>query len=251
MRTFVLCLLLIAVPSSAQEKKGAVRAPSQTDLLTRLPSALTFHSTALGARVLATGKEKTVLNGRLFDEKGKPTAVKLTLQLPGLMLLEGLSGPALKFDGATPTARNSRLEEALLETFISDTAEGMLTAIKDGAAVHLLGRRVAPDPSVRGNASPPLDVFDVTGPVRSSAAGLARLKRYFFDSESGLLASTQYTDETFSPPMNIETRFSDWRRVDGSAYAGHVERLENGRVVFSLTVDTINAAPKQDPASFR
>jgi hypothetical protein len=229
MRTFVLGLLLVALPCLAQQKK--------MELLTRLPSSLHQHSAALGDRVLKPGKEKTVYRGRFADDKGKPSVIKLTLQLGGTVQLE--------FDDETKPPRNSRLEEALLETFTSDTAEGMLTSIMEGAAVHLLGRRVAPDPAVRGNKTPPLDVFEVTGPVRSSATGLVRLKRYSFDSDSGLLYSTQYSDETFSPAMNIETRFSDWRRIDGSAYPGRVERLENGHVAFAFNADTITASPKQ------
>jgi hypothetical protein len=182
------------------------------------------------------------------------SAIRLILQLPGLLRLEGLSpgGPPLTFDGETRLHRNSRTEESLLETFTSDTAEGMLASIKDGAAVQLIARRVGPDPSKRQSEPSPLyDIFEVSGPVRSSATVLERLKRYFFDSETGLLASTQYLDETFSPPMAVEVRFSDWRRVDGSAYPGHVERLENGHAVFSLTVTTIAASPRQDPANFR
>lgn len=239
MRAIALLLLIVALPLLGQQKKNAKPSPSQ-DLLTRLPSALNKHALALGDRVLAPGKEKTLLSGHFVDDKGKSSAVKLTLQLPGLVLLEGLTpnGPPLKFDGDTRTPRNSRLEEALLETFTSDTPEGMLTSIKDGAAVHLLGRHILPEGR---------DVFEVTGPVRSSATDLIRLKRYSFDSDTGLLASTEYVDETFSPPMKIETRFSNWRRVEGSMYPGRVERFENGFTNFSLTVNTISASQKQTP----
>jgi len=226
--------------------------PAGPDLLRDLPSRLDLHTAALGERILAAGKEKTVLTGQFVDENGKSTTVRLTLQLPGLLRLEGLTpnGPPLTFDGETRSYRNSRREEALLETFTADTAEGMLASIKDGAAVQLIGRRVGPDRSKR-QAAPPYDIYEVAGPVRSSATGLERLKRYLFDSETGLLASTQYVDETFSPPMSVETRFSDWRRVDGSVYAGRIERFENGHQVFSLSVTTIAASPRQDPASFR
>jgi hypothetical protein len=233
MRAFALFLLIVtlsALPVLAQEKKQ--------DLLTRLPSALNQHAQALGDRVLAPGKERTVFTGQFVDEKGKTSTVRLTLQLPGLVLLEGHNpgGPPLKFDGQTRAFRSSRLEEELLETFTSDTPEGMLTSIKEGAAVHLLGRHVLPLEQ---------DVFEVTGPVRSSATGLIRLKRYSFDSDTGLLASTAYADETYSPPMKIETRFSNWRQLEGSAYPGRIERLENGHTAFTLTINTITASPKQ------
>jgi hypothetical protein len=94
------------------------------------------------------------------------------------------------------------------------------------------------------------DVFEVVVPVRSSLTTPERLKRYFFDSETGLLAKTQYLDETFSPPVNIETLFSDWRSEAGSAYPGRIERRENGYPAFSLTLSSIVALPRLDPTSF-
>jgi hypothetical protein len=223
-------LLLLVIPSFAQKRKTAD--PAAAELLRHLPSAVDHHTTALGDRVRVAGKEKTVFTGTFVDENGKSSAVRLTLQLPGLMRLEGL----------TPAGQNTRREEVLLETFTADTAEGMLTAIKDGAAVQVLGRRVKPGDR---------DIYEVSGRVPFNTKGLERLKHYIFDSETGLLVSTQYVDETISPPMSVETRFSDWRRIDGSAYPGRTERFENGHPAFSLTVTTIAASPRQDPASFR
>jgi hypothetical protein len=252
MRILILFLLFAVLPSAFAQQRRAVVAASP-DLLRNLPSALHSHTAALGDRVLVVGKERTVLNGQITDEKGKSSSVQLTLQIPGLVRLEGLTpdGPPLVFDGETRAHRNTRTEETLLETLTSDTAEGMLASIREGAAVQLIARRVSGPFRRQPEASRLYDIFEVSGPVRSSATAVERLKRYLFDSETGLLASTQYLDETFSPPMAVETRFSDWRRVEDSAYPGHVERLENGHTVFSLTVTTITASPRQNPASFR
>lgn len=223
-------LFVLVLPVHAQKRKGDEPVPAE--LLRHVPGPVDHHATALGDRVRVAGKEKTVFTGTFVDENGKSSAVRLTLQLPGLMHLEGL----------TPAGHNTRFEETLIETFTADTAEGMLVAIKDGAAVQVLGRRVKPGAR---------DVYEVSGRVPFNTKGLERLKHYFFDSETGLLASTHYVDETISPPMNVETRFSDWRRIDGSAYPGRIERFENGHSAFSLTVTTIAASPRQDPESFR
>ena len=191
-RTLTLILLVLALaPAHARQRKGAT--PSTADLLRNLPGPLDHHAAVLGDRVRVAGKEKTVMNGQFTDENGKVTAVRLTLQLPGVLRLEGL----------TSAGQNTRLEEVLQETFTADTAEGMLTSVKDDAAVHLIGRRV------RTEHEGLLDIFEVAGRVRSN--GLDRLKRYHFDSETGLLAATKYIDETRSPPSNIEIRFSDWQ----------------------------------------
>lgn len=230
-KTLPLILLILAIaPVHAQRRGSAPPATSSADLLLNLPGPVDHHAAALGDRVRIAGKEKTVLTGQFTDENGKVAAVRLTLQLPGLLKLEGIA------------TQNTRLEEVLHETFTADTAEGMLASIKDGAAVHLIGRRVRTEQGAQ-------DIFEVAGPARST--GRERLKRYHFDSETGLLAGTRYIDETRSPPSNVEIRFSDWRRVDGSAYPGRIERFENGHPAFSLTVTTIAASPRQDPAGFR
>lgn len=236
-RATVLVLSIVSVSAYAQQRRAAV--PGSENLLRNLPGPLDSHAAALGDRVRTPGKEKTVLSGQFLDENGKRLPVRMTLQLPGLLRIEGLKP-------------DSRTEQALLETFTLDTAEGMLAAIKDGAAVHIIGRRVGPDPSKRQEANTAAhDVYEVSGPVRVGTAERDRLKRYYFDSETGLLTSTHYVDESVSPPMTVETRFSEWRRIEGSAYPGRIERFENGHPAFSLSVNTIAASPRQDPASFR
>ena len=225
---------------------------SHRDLLAVLPSALDVHATAIGNRIRVPGKERTVFSGSLLTERGEHTPLRIVVQLPNMVRLEGLrpNTPVI-FDGTNPVPANSRIEEQLLEIFSSDTAEGMLVSIRDGAAATLVGRRV-----LEALENPPRetvqrhDVFEVVVPVRSSPTTTERLKRYFFDSETGLLAKTQYLDETFSPPVNIETLFSDWRSEAGSAYPGRIERRENGYPAFSLTLSSIVALPRLDPTSF-
>ncbi len=251
-RAFLLLAFVVAVPSSYAQRQPLTAAAQ--DHPGDLPAPLSPHAAALGDRALFAGKETTVLAGQFVDETGKTATVRLTLQPPELLRLEGLTagGPPLIFDRGTRNYQRTRNEEALLETFTEDTAEGMLAAIREGAAIQLVARRVGPDPSKRqAAASPPHDIYEISEPVHSGAADVERLKRYFFDSETGLLDSTQYTDETVSPPIEVETRFANWRLVDGSAYPGRIERLENGRTVFSLTVDSVAASPGGNPSTSR
>jgi len=248
----VLVLSVCLTPVLAVQRGSAV--PPRAELLRGLPTPLDPQVEALGSRIAVAGRERTVLNGHFTDDKGKGMTLRVTLQLPGLVRFDGLDPGSvpLVFDGENRAHRNSRMEESLLEAFTSDTAEGMLSAIKDGAAVQLLGRRVTPERTRRGDADSSLyDVYEVAGTVPSSATGLQRLKQYSFDSETGLLARTQYIDEAVSPPLNVETRFFDWTKVDGSAYPGRVEHLENGHAIFSFKVNTISPSPRQDPSSFR
>jgi hypothetical protein len=180
-------------------------------------------------------------------------SIRIVAQLPNMVRLDGLraDGAPVVFDGSDSVFTSSRIEEQLLEIFSSDTAEGMLVSIKAGSAATLVGRRVL---EVSDGAPPTslgrYDIFEVAGLVRSSPTTPDRLKRYYFDSETGLLAKTRYLDETFSPPVDVEILFSDWRREGDSAYAGRIERKENGHPLFSLTLSSIGASPRQDPTSF-
>jgi hypothetical protein len=225
---------------------------SPRELLNVLPSALDVHAVAIGNRIRVPGKERTLFTGVLLTERGEGTPLRIAVQLPNLVGLEGLRPNApVVFDGTNPVLANSRIEEQLLEIFSSDTAEAMLVSIKNGAAATLVGRRVLE----AVNSAPPqeaahrYDIFEVVSPVWSNATNPDRLKRYFFDSETGLLARTEYIDETFSPPVNIEISFSDWRREAGSAYTGRIECKENGYPAFSITISSIVPLPRVDPTS--
>ena len=202
-------------------------------LLDSLPSTLMSHAQSIGDRVLKSGKERTTLTGELITERGERYLLRVTLQLPDNVRIEGLRPTgAVSFDGSSSVSAASDLEQQLLEMFGSDTAEAMLSSSRDGAAVQLLGRYVRSDSSERSNTSL-YDIYEWSGPVRSSARKIERLKRFAFDSNTGLLAYTEYLDETFSPPLNVRILFTDWRVIQGSAYPGRIDRMENGYLKLS------------------
>jgi hypothetical protein len=248
-----LLILVCFAPSWLAQQRARPAGIDLSDVFRDAPSGLAPHVAVLGDRGRAPGKERSVFVGQLLDDKGKRNAVRLTLQLPRLLRLEGLSpgGQALTFDGMH-SLNMTRSDAALIESLTSDSPDGMLTAIREGAAVRLVARRVAPERSRRADATAtPCDIFEVTAHEPSSPANAIRTKIYCFDSATGLLAKTQYSDDSVSPPADVETRFSDWARVDGSLYPGRIERFENGTLVFSLTANTISALPRQDASNFR
>jgi hypothetical protein len=77
------------------------------------------------------------------------------------------------------------------------------------------------------------------------------MKRYYFDSDTGLLNSTRYTDATVSTGLRVETRFSNWGQVEGSAYPGRIERFEDDRSVFTLIISAASSRPRRDATNFR
>ena len=216
-----------------------------------LPSSLDRHSAALGDRLRKPGKERTTLTGTLVGESGIPIPLRVILQWPGLVRLEGLrpNSVPVTFDGRASVLTHSRVEEQLLEIFSSDSADGMIVAAQGGAAIQLLGRRVA-DATLHNRNGQRQDIFEVSSLLQWSPREQERLKRYYFDSDSGLLTKTQYLDETFSPPVLVETAFTEWSSVEGSFYPTRVERHENGRLAFSFVVTSIVAAPRLSPTTF-
>ena len=219
-----------------------------------LPSVAQRQLAALGDRMRVSGKELTIYIGDVVDAAGNRSPAQVIHQLPELVRLAGFkSGQAvLSFDGERPLGVISNDDALLLETFVMDTPEGMLASIQDSAAVRLLGLGFGPDPrKIPKYAGARYDVFDVTSTVRSRSDKVTRSKLYYFDSLTGLLQSTRYYDRSRSSPIILETRFSDWRNIDGSAYPGRIDHFERGERIFSFIANAITAAPRVEPERFR
>jgi hypothetical protein len=216
-----------------------------------------FHRqfTVLGKRLKTSGKEKTVYEGQLFDKDGKSSKARVVMQLPWLVRLEGFNGNngTVSFDGmATNSTKASKSDDSLIETFVVDFAEEMFAFVQQGAAVRLLGQGFKPDSHVAPNyKGPRYDIFEVTGPLPYRKDKLVRSKLYYFDSDTGLLQSTRYYDRSVSPPVKMETRFSVWGAIDGSAYPAKIERYEGGKLAFTFIAEDIKAGSFIDKSNFK
>jgi hypothetical protein len=226
----------------AQRSKPA----SERNPFERMPQPVKRLTAALGDRARAPGKERIVLAGQLSDDRGAPIKARVILQLPDLVRLEGFRAGnlAISFDGEARARGATQADESLLETFAMDTAEGMLRSIQAGAYAEIAGLSVADSETGR-----PYDIYEVISPVRTTADQRLRSKHYFFDSQTGYLAFTRYSDGPLH--ANVEVRFSEWRVVEGSAYPGRIDRLDNGRPTFSFIVSQVSAGPRSEPAEFR
>jgi hypothetical protein len=237
--------------ATAGEPDGKVNSDRAFD---RIPSMFLPQLDALGNRVKAKGKETTIYEGQLFDAAGNSFPARVIHQLPGLVRLEGFKGQGavLSFDGQRINGITSqKSDEDLVETFVMDLPEGMLASVQGGAAVRLIGRGFGPDPRVVPNYKGiRYDIYEVTGPVVCRRDQLIRSKLYYFDSRTGLLQSTRYYDRSISPPLKIETRFSIWGTIDGSAYPARIDHYENGKLVFSFIAESIKGEASIDIANF-
>jgi hypothetical protein len=209
---------------------------------------------ALGKRMSVTGKERTIYTGQLFDKGGKSTPARIIHQLHGLIRLEGFkeNGGVISFDGKKSHGVTSRKsDESLLEVFAVDFPEGMFDSAQNGGAIRFLGRGFGPDPNtVPKYAGPRYDIYEVSSSVRCRQDQLMRLKRYLFDTNTGLLQRTQYYDHSGPSTVKVETRFSVWGDIEGSAYPARIDHYEDGQLIFTFISESITGEASADNAIF-
>jgi hypothetical protein len=247
-----LIALSIGIPiTMAAEKQDGARLMFN-NTYSRIPTMLMPQADAIGSRVKSRGKEKTVYEGQYFDAQDNSKAARVTRELGGIVKLEGFkSGSAsLSFDGkSTKGSDNGRIDNALLEVFASDSIEGLFDAIEGSAAIRLLGQgfKVDDKQDVNGN-SVNYDIYEVTAPVKCRQTTIIRTKYYYFDSKTHNLHKTMYKDFTANPPAAIETYFSVWGKIEGSAYPAAVDYYENGKLIFSFIAESIAGGSSEKKA---
>jgi hypothetical protein len=219
----------------------------------RIPGVYDPIVKALGKRVQENGKEKTVYIGEYFDHSNKSKRAKATIQLPRLARLEGFKNAVISFDGKNKKNANDRGDNSLLETFLMDTAEGLLASVQESASIRLLGLRFYPDLIAYKNGynGPLYDIYDAIGPDAIWAGQPFQSRQFYFDSKSKLLSRVQHYDRTASPPVKVETHFPVWGTIDNSAYPACIERYENGSLIFSFIATSIESGPADDEKEYR
>jgi len=247
----LLCLIPSAVVAGQDRSLPAQTARPRAVPL-GLPNDLLRHVDAVGDRLRRPVKEETVLHARLAG-LGEVRPVLVVYQSSGVTAITGVNGDLpLTFDGQLSRGLSHPMDQALLDTFVMDTVEGLIYAARNGAAVRLIGRNFGPDPRVEPRYSGPrYDIYEVLAAVRSRQDRQMQLKRYYFDSNTGLLCSTRYSDVSRSPTLKVETRFSDWQKLEGAAFPGKIERYENDASVFSLIVTAASTRAGHKSANVR
>jgi hypothetical protein len=219
----------------------------------QLPNLLAPQFDALGARMTTEGKELTVYEGALTDSAGNSMQARVTIQ-SGMVKLEGFkgAGTALAFDGNQATGISSRADGSMIESFLMDTAESLIAVASKTASVRLLGRNFVPNPLVEPDyAGPQYDIYDVTLPIVYQTTDAMRVKQFYFDADTHLLAKTVYYDRSVTPAIKVETHFSSWGTIDESLYPARIDHYENDALVFSFIAATITGGPAVDASNFR
>jgi hypothetical protein len=244
----LLVLIAFFTVTRAQEVKFEKR--EQHSLVTKaLPSSIQHQMQALGARMRIAGKEETVLDAQLVNDAGDKKHIHVVHEMSGMLRIEGIHDKtAVTFDGEFTHGIAGRMDEAVVDTFVLDTPEGMFYSLRNGASMVLLGNDFHPGTRTASNsAEPHYDVYVVAAPDRIRRSSTPQSRRFYFESTTGLLSSTRYSN---SSGVNVETRFLDWQQVDGSAYPTSIERYEDGHLTFSINATRVTGQPQRNTATF-
>ena len=260
--TISLMLCLSGALLGKDQDRGKVSEVKQNPA-NRIPSLATKHLMALGMRMYSVGKEKTTYSGQLFNKDNNSVPVRVVQDVFGLVRLEGFreNDEVISFDGKNAKSSSAgqkikddvsrKADEALLEVFAMDTVEGMMESMRSGAAVRFLGSGFGPDPRIEPDyKGPRYDIYEVTTTARCRKDRPVLTKRYYFDSNSGLLLSTRYYDRSKSVPIKIETRFSVWGDIEGSKYPARIEHYVDGKLQFDFITENIKNEASVDKSEY-
>jgi hypothetical protein len=258
----------VLIISLALWLSGAISGKDREDNIkanpsSRIPGLANKHLAAIGKRMCANGKEKTTYTGQLFDKNNHAITVRVLHDVFGPVRLEGfrVKDEALSFDGKRIKGSKDskkikgdaeiKAEEDLMEIFVMDNVEGMMESMRNGAAVQFYGSGIGPDPQGGlGYNGPRYDIYEVTTPVRCRKDQPLRTKMYFFDSNTGLLSLTRYTDYSMNPPVLHETRYTVWGDIEGSKYPARIEHYVDGRLQFDFITENIKNEESEDKSEY-
>jgi hypothetical protein len=235
--------LLVAVSGYGQSSSVSGRVAAAPTPLVASNSMFKTQVDTLGDRFKKPGKERATLTGQFADYTGDKVAAEIIHQYPNAIHARGVERTPTIFDGQRIARSPSKMENAVLESFLTDTIEALLNAERSGKAIRFLGADFKSADETPDNPQPHYDIYQVSIPPWLT--GETKTKQFWFDTTSHLLMRTTYKDGS----TRIETRFSDWAMVDGARYPRRVERYEDDRLIFSFTATGISASPWKDPSS--
>jgi len=221
----------------------------------QLSPRLVQNLNALGNRLEKPGQERLALVGTWrVAGTAQPQEFAATMEFPDKLRLT-FAGPqnrVVTFDGqqtkATQTPAADELD--LIETLAYDSAEHFFAAQMQGNAMRFLGARFRTDDgSTPDYDGPYFDVYKIADQIKTSEQDRAA-KLYYFNSDTLLLERVTYTLNRDGSEVNVETKLSDWRMVDGQQVARRIERFENGKSVSVLTIRSAGLGRRADDGIF-
>ncbi|HKG61412.1 MAG TPA: hypothetical protein VKB05_16750 [Pyrinomonadaceae bacterium] len=206
---------------------------------------------ALGNRLEKAGQERLALVGTWrVAGTAQPREFAATLEFPDRLRLT-VAGPqnrVITFDGQQTNGTADDLD--LIETLAYDSAEHFFAAQMQGNAMRFLGARFRTDDGSSPDYDGPyFDIYKIADQIKASGEERAA-KLYYFNSDTLLLERVTYDINRGGSEISVETKLSDWRLVEDQQVARRIERFENGKSVFALTIRLASLGRRADDGIF-
>jgi hypothetical protein len=239
------------------QNPASVTRPNRNPYVRRaqLSPRLALNLNALGNRLEKPGQERLALVGTWrVTGTSQPREFAATLEFPDKLRLT-VGGPqnrVITFDGQQTKATQTPAADDLylIETLAYDSAEHFFAAQMQGNAIRFLGARFRTDDgSTPDYDGPYFDVYKIADQIKASGEERSA-KLYYFNSDTLLLDRVTYVVNRGGSEINVETKLTDWRVIDGQQVARRIERLENGKSVFVLTMRSAGLGRRADDGIF-
>jgi hypothetical protein len=223
-----------------------------------LSPKLVWHLKALGDRLEKPGLERVSITGTLSrSEDTQAEEVVAVLEFPERLRLttqKGIQTRIITFNGEQAKSGGNPLnsgEQDLIETLVYGTAEHFFMTQMQRQATRFLGARFRMDDGSAANYSGPYyDIYQVADQVKTSIRRKEEEKLYYFNSDTLLLERVSYRINRDGAEVKVEEIIRDWQKEQGQQVARRIERFENGKSVFVLTVRLAGLGPHVDDGIF-
>ncbi len=224
----------------------------------QLGPQLRWHLKVLGDRLEKPGKERLTLTGT-FSRSGdaQPGTFVMIAEFPDRLrftLQQGVQTRVITFNGQQAKALGRSLEAAerdLIETLAYDTAEHFFSMRVLGQPMQFLGSRFSINERLSANNTGPYyDLYQIGDLIKPSPDLRQQAKIYYFNSDTLLLERVRYKINSGGSEVLVEVLIGDWRNEHTNQIARRIERIENGKSVFVLTIGSVGLSTRVDDGIF-
>jgi len=242
-----------------QDRTSIARKTNSADYLRRsvLRPQLAWNLNQLGDRLERPGKERLSIVGSVrwaaessafqIAAMGEfPDRLQLSLPIDGVARTVVFDKTELKSKSTLSAA-----EESLLETLVYDSPEHFFSTQMHGQATRFLGNRFrVDDGSAPDYKGPYYDIYQVADEIKTAAQPRLQPKFFYFNSDTLLLDRVVYETAGSGSPARIEVLLADWRTENGQAVPYRIERIENGKTAFVLSITSTTLGARANDSIF-
>jgi hypothetical protein len=212
----------------------------------------------LSNRLEKPGKERVIFSGTLEKTINSQTAslpFRLIWQLPGRLRLEEFTGGQTQvtvFDGTSISKLGGSLsqqDQDRIETLLYDSPEHFFIGrVQDGNAMRCLAGGL----TMSGNeeTGPVYEVYEVTDQIKATLPVRQQVKHFYFNSDTYQLERVRYQLKRGDSQTVVDVYLRNWTQYQDQRFPTQIVRLENGKPVLTLTINSIGISPKVDDGIF-